>query len=117
VKYTAASPELAHDVVAAITSVFLEERSRLSQTDGSLAFFAEQAEKLHMDLTAAQAKLRDRKNVYQMTSSTNRQSIVEKGKEALLQKLYDLEIQESELRSRYTSDYPPLRQIQRQRQE
>ena len=53
IRYAAASPELAHDVVAAMTDVFLEEHSRLSQTEGSFQFFSEQAEKLHKDLKAA----------------------------------------------------------------
>jgi uncharacterized protein involved in exopolysaccharide biosynthesis len=33
VRYTAASPQLAHDVVDALTSVFLEEHSRMNQSD------------------------------------------------------------------------------------
>src|SRR5262249_52624670 len=47
VGYSASSPELAHDVVDAITSAFLEEHVRLNQSDGSLQFFAEQVDKLH----------------------------------------------------------------------
>ena len=68
ISYSAASPELAHDVVDAITNVFLEEHVRLGQSEGSLAFFSEQVEKLHNELTAAQAELRDRKNAFQMTA-------------------------------------------------
>lgn len=117
VRYTAASPQLAHDVVAAITDVFLEEHSRLSQTDGSLAFFAEQAEKLHTQLTAAQSQLRDRKNTYQRTSSDSRLSILENARDAMREKIYDLQLHESELRSRYTDEYPPLRELKRQREE
>jgi polysaccharide biosynthesis transport protein len=116
VNYAAASPELAHDIVDAITKVFLREHSRLNHQDGSLEFFAEQAENLHADLTAAQAKLRDRKNAYQTTSSTGRQSVPEKAKDALLQNLYDLQLQESKFRSEYTDAYPPLQEIQRERQ-
>jgi uncharacterized protein involved in exopolysaccharide biosynthesis/Mrp family chromosome partitioning ATPase len=117
VKYTAASPQLAHDVVAAITDAFLEQHSRLNQTEGSLEFFAEQAEKLHTELTAAQAQLRDRKNAYQRTSSDSRLSILENARDAMREKIYDLQLQESELRSRYTEEYPLLREIERQRQE
>ena len=114
VKYTAASPELAHDVVDAMTKDFLQAHSRLNQTDGSLEFFEEQVAKLHGDLTAAQSKLRDRKNAYQLTTGTNRSSIVEKSKDAMRQKLYDLEIQETELRSRFTDDFPQVRELRRQ---
>jgi uncharacterized protein involved in exopolysaccharide biosynthesis/Mrp family chromosome partitioning ATPase len=116
VKYTAASPQLAHDVVEAITDVFLEEHSRLSQTEGSLEFFAEQAEKLHTELTAAQAELRDRKNAYQRTSDSSRLSILENARDAMREKIYDLQLQESDLRTRYTDDYPLLREIRRQRE-
>src|SRR5262249_32308770 len=97
VNYTAASPELAHDVVDAMTKVFLEEHSRLSLTEGSLKFFEEQVDKMHGDLMAAQEKLRDRKNAYQLTSGASRQSIVEKSKDAMRKKLFDLEIQETEV--------------------
>ena len=77
--YSAASPELAHDVVDTLTKVFLEEHVRLGQSEGSLAFFAEQVDKLHGELTAAQAELRDRKNEFQLTASTaDRSSIREK---------------------------------------
>jgi uncharacterized protein involved in exopolysaccharide biosynthesis/Mrp family chromosome partitioning ATPase len=116
VKYTAASPELAHDVVQAITEVFLEEHARLSQTEGSLEFFAEQAEKLHRQLTAAQVELRDRKNAFQRTSDSSRLSILENARDAMREKIYDLQLQESDLRSRYTDDYPLLREIRRQRE-
>jgi polysaccharide biosynthesis transport protein len=114
VDYTAASPELAHDVVEAMTKVFLQEHSRLSQTDGSLEFFEEQVAKLHGELMVAQAKLRDRKNAYQLTTGANRQSIVEKSKDAMRKKLFDLEIQETEVRSRFTDDYPYVRELRRQ---
>lgn len=113
--YKAGSPKLAQDVVQAWTDVFLAEHSRLSQTDGSLRFFAEQVDKLHSDLTAAQERLRDRKNRYQLTSAASRKSILEKGKDAMRQKVYDLKIRENDLMSRYTDDYPPLREVRRQR--
>jgi uncharacterized protein involved in exopolysaccharide biosynthesis/16S rRNA G966 N2-methylase RsmD len=115
VKYTAASPQLAHDVVAAITDVFLEEHARLSQTEGSLEFFAEQTNMLHAQLTAAQAELRDRKNAFQRTSDSSRLSILENARDAMREKIYDLQLQESDLRSRYTDDYPLLQEIRRQR--
>jgi polysaccharide biosynthesis transport protein len=114
--YTAASPELAHDVVEAMTQVFLDEHSRLSQTDGSLQFFSEQVDKLYKDLSAKQAELRDRKNEYQMTSVSNRLSILEKSKDAMRQKIYELNMQETDLMSRYTDEYPPLKEIRRQRE-
>ncbi len=117
ISYLAASPELAHDVVDAVTKAFLEEHLRLSQSEGSLGFFSEQVAKLHQELTAAQSELRDRKNEFQLTSSVGRQSVLEKSKDALRQKIYDLSMQESELQSRYTDAYPPLREIRRQKQE
>ena len=117
ISYSARSPELAHDVVDAITNAFLTENLRLNHSEGALSFFSVQAEKLHSELLAAQAKLRDRKNAFHLTSNVNRQSIIEKSKEALRQKLYDLQVQESDLKSRYTDDYPPLREIRRQRTE
>src|SRR5262249_5302464 len=116
VRYTAASPQLAHDVVAALTDVFLEEHSRMNQSDGSLQSFAEQADKLFKDLTAAQEKLRDRKNAYQLTSAQSRRSMVEQTKDAMRQKVYDLQVQETDLMTRYTDEYPPLKEIRRQRE-
>jgi uncharacterized protein involved in exopolysaccharide biosynthesis/Mrp family chromosome partitioning ATPase len=118
ISYSAASPELAHDVVDAITNVFLDEHVRLGQSEGSLAFFSAQVDKLHDELTSAQTELRDRKNAFQLTAgSTDRLSIAEKTSEALRQKLYDLELQESELQSRYTAEYPPLKDVRRQQAE
>lgn len=115
IKYTAASPELAHDVVKAMTEVFLEEHSRLSHMDGSLEFFSQQVDKLYNDLSAAQAKLRDRKNAYRMTSLGNRRSVLEQGQDAMRQKVYELKSQENDLMSRYTDEYPPLKEVRRQR--
>ena len=117
ISYSASSPELAHDVVDAITTVFLEEHLRLNHSEGALDFFAAQTDQLHRELLAAQTELRDRKNTFQLTSNANRQSALEKSKDALRQKLYDLELQESDLQSRYTDAYPPLKEIRRQRAE
>ena len=117
ITYSAASPELAHDVVEAVTRVFIEEHLRLSQSEGSLSFFSEQVDKLHNELMAAQTVLRDRKNEFQLTSGEHRQSVLEKSKDALRDKIYDLSLQESELQSRYTDEYPPLREIRLQKQE
>lgn len=114
--YKAKSPELAHDVVQAMADVFLEEHSRLSHVDGSLEFFSEQVEKLHKDLSAAQEKLRDRKNAYRLTSLENRRSVLEQGQDALRKKVYELKSLESDLMSRYTDEYPPLKEVRRQRE-
>ena len=85
---------------------------------GSLAFFSEQVDKLHGELTAAQAELRDRKNAFRLTGGdADRSSIAEKTAAALRQKMYDLKLQESELKSRYTDEYPPLKDIRRQQAE
>ena len=116
IKYSATSPQLAHDIVDAVTNVFLEEYSKLNQTEGSLEFFSKQVQKLINDLTAAQEKLRDRKNAYQLTSAIKRRSILENSKEAIQQKVSELEKQEMALMSRYKDEYPPLREIRRQRE-
>jgi uncharacterized protein involved in exopolysaccharide biosynthesis/Mrp family chromosome partitioning ATPase len=117
ITYSAASPELAHDVVDAISKSFLDEHLRLSHSEGSLGFFSEQVDNLQQELTAAQTELRDRKNEYQMTSVSGRKSVLENSKDALRQKIFDLSLQESELQSRYTDAYPPLMEIRRQKQE
>ena len=73
---------------------------------------------MHGELTKAQAELRDRKNAFRLTAiKADRTSIAEKTSDALRQKLYDLELQESELKSRYTDEYPPLKDVRRQRAE
>jgi polysaccharide biosynthesis transport protein len=77
IRYVAGSPRLAHDVVDAITKVFLDEHRRLNQTEGSLAFFTEQADSLHREVTAAQAELRDQKNAFQVASINSRRTILE----------------------------------------
>lgn len=165
ISYSAASPQLAHDVVEAMTNVFLEEHVRVNRTEGSLKFFSDQASKLKDELHAAQNELRDRKNEYQLTSIENRRAIfseqekdvelqmlgtqrelayadaqisdftkaiaalkpelvtnrvagfANEGKERMREKLYELEIEESKLRSRFKEDHPLLEQIERQRQE
>jgi polysaccharide biosynthesis transport protein len=43
--------------------------------------------------------------------------VVEKTRDALRQKLYDLKLQETELASRYTDEYPPLKEIHGQQAE
>jgi uncharacterized protein involved in exopolysaccharide biosynthesis len=117
VEYKAASPQLAHDVVAAVTDAFLSEHVRLSHTDGSLQFFAEQTDKLFKELTVAQTELRDRMNAFQLTTAGSRSSILEREEQALRQKLYDLELRENDLSSRYTDAYPILQEVHRQQAE
>jgi uncharacterized protein involved in exopolysaccharide biosynthesis len=163
VRYVAETPTLARDVVAAATDAFLETHLRLNHTSGSLAFFSEQADLLHGQLTAAEAELRDRKNEYQLASSSSKRQILEQqisnvelellqnerelkfseakiadltgqiaglepelvtnrvvgfaneAKDSMREKLYGLELQESQLRSRYTDQHPLLVQIVEQR--
>lgn len=114
-QYTAASPQLARDVVEAVTNAFLTEHVRLSHTDGSLKFFSEQNDKLFKELTAAQAELRNQMSAFQMTTVGSRRSILEREEEAMRQKLYEVELQENDLKSRYTDAYPTLREVRRQR--
>jgi polysaccharide biosynthesis transport protein len=117
VSYSASSPELAHDVVSALTSAFLEEHLQLNETDGSVDFFAEQVDKLHQELIGKQAELRDRKNSFQLTSGNAHPSMLEKSREALREKLSELATQESDLKSRYTDEYPPLKELRREKAE
>jgi uncharacterized protein involved in exopolysaccharide biosynthesis/Mrp family chromosome partitioning ATPase len=165
VAYKAASPQLAHDVVQATTEAFLDQHLRLNRVEGSLEFFSDQAKTLHAKLADAQARLRDRKNEFQMASMEGEREIyVEQIKDVELQilgverdlafsqakvqdltraianlepeivtarvagfaneardgmreKLYELELQESKLRSSYQDSHPLLIQIRRQRQQ
>ncbi len=90
---------------------------RINQTKGSLEFFSQQVDELFHKLTAAEAELRDRKNAFQLTSANSRESIIEKSKEGMRQKIYDLQLAENDLKARYTDEYPPLKEIRRQREE
>ncbi len=165
ITFSAASPQLARDVVEAVTNVFLEEHLRINHTEGSLAFFSEQASSLQKELNAAQDALRDRKNELGIASIESRRTVfaeqlkdvelqvlsaerelasseaeiadltsainslqpelvtnrvngfANEGKDLMREKLYELEIEESKLRSRYSDGHPLLEQIQRQRKE
>jgi uncharacterized protein involved in exopolysaccharide biosynthesis/Mrp family chromosome partitioning ATPase len=165
VTYRAASPELAHDVVEAVTKAFLEQHLRLNHVEGSLEFFSEQSDSLHAQLTATQTELRDRKNEFQMASMAGKRAIFEdqikdvelqlltverdlayseakaadltraiaglepeiitsrvagfanEARDGMREKLYELELQESKLRSSYQDNHPLLMQIRRQREQ
>ncbi|HEX5472867.1 MAG TPA: hypothetical protein VFW73_13330, partial [Lacipirellulaceae bacterium] len=165
VSYTATSPQLAQDVVDAVTKVFLEEHLRLNHTDGSVRFFSEQSAKAQKDLTAAQDALRDRKDKYHFASLEGRRTIfaeqvkdvelqllntqrelafanaevadltqaiagmapelvtdrvagfANEGKDLMREKLYELEIEESKLKSRFKPEHPLLVQVEKQRKE
>ena len=165
VSYSAASPQLAHDVVDAVTNVYLEEHVRLNHTEGSLKFFSEQAEKLEKELGAAQAELRDRKNQFHFASLDSRRAVfgeqvkdvelqllgtqrdlafskaeiadltravaglkpelvtdrvvgfANEAKDLMRDRLYELQIEESKLRSRFTATNPLLVQVEEQRKE
>jgi uncharacterized protein involved in exopolysaccharide biosynthesis/Mrp family chromosome partitioning ATPase len=114
---TAASPGLAHDIVEAATETFVDQHVRINQTQGSLQFFSDQVENLFNQLTAAEAELRDRRNKFQLTSGSSRSSIIDKSKEGMRQKIYELQLAENDLKSRYTDEYPPLKEIRRQREQ
>jgi uncharacterized protein involved in exopolysaccharide biosynthesis/Mrp family chromosome partitioning ATPase len=165
ISYSAASPELARDIVDAMTNVFLEQYLLLNQSAGSFEFFSKQATTLHQELVTAQTELRDRKNAFQLASSGSRQGILEEqirnvelellaaqrelafsdakiadltraiaslkpelvtnrvagianeAKDGMREKIYELELKESELKARYTEDHPLVVQIQQQRQQ
>jgi polysaccharide biosynthesis transport protein len=165
IRYTAASPQLARDVVEGMTKVFFEEHLRLNQSEGSMEFFSQQAGKLHADLTAAQEALRDRKNEFQISTMPAKRAIFEaqvmdvqlqlmnvqrelaysearvaeltqaiasldpeiitsrvagfanEAKDGMREKLYELELQESKLRSSYQDKHPLLTQIRQQREQ
>ena len=55
VTFSASSPQLAHDVVEEVTNEFLDQHLRVNHSEGSQAFFAEQADSLQKQLEAAQA--------------------------------------------------------------
>ncbi len=163
IRYLADSPELARDVVAATTDAFLQTHLKLNHTSGSLAFFSEQVDLLHADLTAAETALRDHKNKYKLASGESKREIIEEqisdvelqllaserdlkyaeakiadlteqiagldpelvtnrvagfaneAKDNMREKLYELELREGELRSRYTDEHPLLIQVEEQR--
>ncbi len=165
VSYTSGSPQLAHDVVDAVTNEFLAAHLRVNRTDGSQKFFAQQVESLKKDLAAAETALRDRKNEFQIsTIDTRRNVLAEQQKDIELQlqstqrelaytdaqiadlaqaiqqlkpeivtnrvagfaneasdlmreKLYELEIQESKLKSQYQAGHPLLAQVEQQRKQ
>lgn len=165
VSYTSGSPQLAHDVVDAVTDEFLAAHLRVNRTDGSLQFFSQQVETLKKDLAAAETALRDRKNEFQIsTIDTRRNVLAEQQKDIELQlqgtqrelaytdaqiadltkairqlkpeivtnrvagfaneasdlmreKLYELEIEESKLKSQYQADHPLLVQVEQQRKQ
>jgi uncharacterized protein involved in exopolysaccharide biosynthesis len=165
ISFSAASPQLSHDVVEAVTNVFLEEHLRINHSEGSLAFFSEQASSLQKELSTAQEALRDRKNEFGIASIESRRMVfseqlkdvelqvlsaerelyssdaeiadltgainslqpelitnrvngfANEGKDLMREKLYELEIEESKLRSRYSDGHPLLEQIQTQRKQ
>jgi uncharacterized protein involved in exopolysaccharide biosynthesis/Mrp family chromosome partitioning ATPase len=86
VSYRARSPQLAHEIVKAVTNAFVERHLVLNHTDGSLKFFSEQADMLHQELNAEQVKLRDRKNEFQVASIASKRSVFER-------QLRDVELQ------------------------
>jgi uncharacterized protein involved in exopolysaccharide biosynthesis/Mrp family chromosome partitioning ATPase len=165
VSFSAASPQLAQDVVKAVTDVFLDEHLRVNHTEGSLKFFSEQSAALEKQLADAEAVLRDRKNEFQISTIESRRAVfaeqlkdvelqvlatqrelayseaeiadlkraidslepelvtnrvngfANEGKDVMRGKLYELEIEESKLRSRYQEGHPLLMQIEQQRKE
>jgi uncharacterized protein involved in exopolysaccharide biosynthesis/Mrp family chromosome partitioning ATPase len=164
IQYTAASPELARDVVAAVIENFLEQHVRLNRTDGSLEFFVEQEAMSLAELSAAQIKLRDHKNKYGLASGsmqlavfqeqiknvelellrttrslsysfariadlrsqiedlkpeivTNRVAgIANEAKDAMRDRLYELELKEGKLRARYTDEHPLVVEVAEERE-
>ncbi|MEX2306717.1 MAG: hypothetical protein WD738_03950 [Pirellulales bacterium] len=165
VSYRAATPQLAHDVVDAMTKVFLEQHLRLNHAEGSLQFFSQQADTLHGELAQAQAGLRDRKNEFHIASMSGKRAMFEEqikdvelqllgvqrdlayseakaadltrtiaslepeivtsrvagianeARDGMREKLYELELEESKLRSSYQDQHPLLMQIRQQREE
>lgn len=165
ISYTSGSPQLAHDVVDAVTNEFLAEHLRVNRTDGSQKFFSQQVETLKKDLAAAESALRDRKNEFQISTVDARRNVfAEQQKDIELQiqatqrelaytdaqiadltkaiqqlkpeivtnrvagfaneaadlmreKLYELEIEESKLKSQYQAGHPLLAQVEQQRKQ
>lgn len=164
VKYTAVTPELARDVVAAVTDTFLAEHVRLNRTNGSLGFFTEQEAQSAAALAAAQNELRDHKIKYNVASGETEQALLaeqvksvelellqtarslsysiariadlksqiadlkpevvtnrvagmpNEAKDGMREKLYELELKEGQLRSRFTDEHPLVHEVEKQRE-
>jgi uncharacterized protein involved in exopolysaccharide biosynthesis/Mrp family chromosome partitioning ATPase len=164
VRYAAVTPELARDVVAAVTDIFLEEHVRLNRTKGSFRFFTEQEAALSAELDAALAELRDYKNKFKVASAPRQQSILQEqiknvelellqttrslsyseariadlsremaelkpeivtnrvagvaneAKDAMRERLYELELKEGRLRAKYTAEHPLVLAVQQERE-
>ncbi len=164
IQYTAAAPELARDVVAAMIEIFLQQHVRLNRTDGSLEFFVEQEALASAELGAAQIRLRDHKNKYNLASGsmqlavfheqiknvelellrttrslsysfariadlqsqiedldpeivTNRVAgLANEAKDAMRDRLYELELKEGKLRARYTDEHPLVVEVKQERE-
>jgi uncharacterized protein involved in exopolysaccharide biosynthesis len=73
----AGSPELAQEIVATMTEVFLEEHLRLNRTKGTHQFFAEQSKLLHEQLTKASQELGARKSEFGLLTLEGKRQIIE----------------------------------------
>ena len=73
----AESPDLAQEIVATMTNVFLKEHLRINRTSGSFDFFVEQEGMILAKLTETQATLRDKKNKFELATVAGKRQIVE----------------------------------------
>ena len=76
VSYEATSPELAQQVLAKLTELYLEKHIDVHTTPGSYQFFTKQSEHLGAKLAQSEEQLRDLRNKTGITSLEDQQRIV-----------------------------------------
>jgi len=72
------SPELAQDIAQALVDRFMEEHLRVTRTEGSQEFFAEQAAYLEQQWNEAALKLTDAKNELGVVSISAQRDLIQK---------------------------------------
>jgi len=149
----AATPELAQEITSTLVDAYLEEHARIHHTEGSEAFFAEQADRVGAELRATLSQLRDTKNEHSLVTIEGQLNLLESEKadiekeqlrtarliaesestcaglrralngldeevlavreqrpslasDNMREQLYQLEMQEQELRTRYKPEHP-----------
>jgi len=76
VRYEAGSPEVSQQVVSAALGAFLDEHRRINRPRGADQFFVEQTDRLHQQLTDAEAKLEQLKDEAKLVTVQSRQRTV-----------------------------------------
>jgi uncharacterized protein involved in exopolysaccharide biosynthesis len=76
ITYEGNSPQSAQSVVAKLVDLYLDEHAKLNRTSGSQEFFAEQTEKLHLNLTAKEDELRQMKDRTGLSSPSDQKQLL-----------------------------------------